>query len=451
MCVVVVDSGVKTIHNVFLSFSSSISPKSARVCVCVVVVDSEWCVQTTHKSSSFLYTNYEMVHQTGVFRFLSLTKKIFSLSQKELEEEMSYGGKGIPLHSISTSSAGNRSGSSSSSTEYDSSESSDDDLVGAPPPMLPRRGKTYAKLVADNSDLIKKKPPMPRRGNTYASLVGRKNDLLKGGRVRSAVVKSPRTNTRPGHQRKSTGSILTDDTMKPPPLPPRKSSRNDTPIKASKKNTLSRTSTPPLKSEPIDELPIVYVANCFEFVYFQHTHTQQLYKYNRWVNLNPSPGLKVKFPTGKWKVRVPKGRTGGQRLRITLSEDTDVRVLIPEGLKPGDKFLVRHNSVAQFDTFASSQSGNSSFSSVSSNSSKKRSIAPLELTSSKSFEEKMKQRFDRLRGLHVSVTTWNVENTSPSQNAISAVCSSITSNTSNGTSVTKCTRTYQLTRITLLW
>ena len=33
----------------------------------------------------------------------------------------------------------------------------------------------------------------------------------------------------------------------------------------------------------------------------------------------------------------------------------------------------------------------------------------------------MKQRFDRLRGLHVSVTTWNVENTSPSENAISAV------------------------------
>ena len=71
VCVVVVDSGVKTIHNVFLSFSSSISPKSARVCVCVVVVDSEWCVQTTHKSSSFLYTIYEMVHQTGVSSFLS--------------------------------------------------------------------------------------------------------------------------------------------------------------------------------------------------------------------------------------------------------------------------------------------------------------------------------------------------------------------------------------------
>ena len=97
-------------------------------------------------------------------------------------------------------------------------------------------------------------------------------------------------------------------------------------------------------------------------------------------------------------------------------------MLIPEGLKTGDKFLVRHNSVAQFDTFASSKSGNSSFSSVSSNSStKKRSIAPLRLKSSESFEEKMKQRFDRLRGLHVSVTTWNVENTSPSENAISAV------------------------------
>ena len=78
--------------------------------------------------------------------------------------------------------------------------------------------------------------------------------------------------------------------------------------------------------------------------------------------MGQSESLKVKFPTGKWKVSVPPGRTGGQRLRITLSEDTDVRVLIPEGLKTGDKFLVRHNSVAQFDTFASSKSGNSSIS-----------------------------------------------------------------------------------------
>ena len=173
---------------------------------------------------------------------------------------MSYGGKGIPLHSISTSP---KSGDGSS-TEYDSSESSEDD-VGGPPPMLPRRGKTYAKLVADNSDLIKKKPPMPRRGNTYASLVGRKNDLLKGGRVRSAVVKSPRTNTRPGHQRKSTGSMLTEDTMKPPPIPPRKSSRGDTPT--SKKKILPRAKTPP--SAPMDELPVVYVASVSSS-YFTH-------------------------------------------------------------------------------------------------------------------------------------------------------------------------------------
>ena len=182
---------------------------------------------------------------------------------------MSYGGKGIPLHSISTSpKSGNR--SDGSSTEYDSSESSEDD-VGGPPPMLPRRGKTYAKLVTDNSDLIKKKPPMPRRGNTYASLVGRKKDLLMGGRVRSAVVKSPRTrDTRPSHQRKSTGSMLTEDTMKPPPLPPRKSSRNDTPIKTSRKKILPRAKTPPLKSEPMDELPVVYVASVSSS-YFTHT------------------------------------------------------------------------------------------------------------------------------------------------------------------------------------
>ena len=174
---------------------------------------------------------------------------------------MSYGGKGIPLHSISTSP---KSGDGSS-TEYDSSESSEDD-VGGPPPMLPRRGKTYAKLVADNSDLIKKKPPMPRRGNTYASLVGRKNDLLMGGRVRSAVVKSPRTrDTRPSHQRKSTGSMLTEDTMKPPPLPPRKSSRGDTPT--SKKKILPRAKTPP--SAPMDELPVVYVASVSSS-YFTH-------------------------------------------------------------------------------------------------------------------------------------------------------------------------------------
>ena len=139
--------------------------------------------------------------------------------------------------------------------------------------MLPRRGKTYAKLVADNSDLIKKKPPMPRRGNTYASLVGRKNDLLMGGRVRSAVVKSPRTrDTRPSHQRKSTGSMLTEDTMKPPPLPPRKSSRGDTPT--SRKKILPRSKTPPLKkSEPMDELPVVYVVSSS---YFTHTFTTTL-------------------------------------------------------------------------------------------------------------------------------------------------------------------------------
>ena len=309
------------------------------------------------------------------------SRNLFCLGVSE-RVKMSYHRKGIPLHSISP---GN------SSTEYDTSESSDDD-VGGPPPMLPRRGKTYSKLVSDNSDLIKKKkkkPPMPRRGNTYANLVGRKGSLLKSGRVRSAVIQSPRRRDdsipKPTHQRKSTGSMVSDNMLKPPPLPPRQSSRDS-----------------PLKREQTDDLPIV------------------------WVNLNPSPGLKVEFPTGKWKVTVPPGRTGGQRLRITLSEDTDVRVLIPQGLKTGDRFLVRHNSVAQFDTFASSQLGSfntadssRSFSSTSSD--KNRSIAPLKLTSSNSFEDKLKQRFDRIRGLHISVTTWNVENTSPSMNAISAV------------------------------
>lgn len=124
-----------------------------------------------------------------------------------------------------------------------------------------------------------------------------------------------------------------------------------------------------------------------------------------WVNLNRSPDLKIAFPTGKWKVTVPSGRKGGQRLRITLSDDTDVRVLIPEGLKTGDKFLVRHNSVAHLETFNSSESQHFRYPSLSSSSSLK--APPLKISSS--FEEKLKQRFDRLRGLHVSVVTWNVE------------------------------------------
>ena len=307
--------------------------------------------------------------------------------------------KSIPLHSISTSPSSQR--RASSSTEYESSESSDED-VGGPPPLLPRRGKTYAKLVSDNRDLPRKRPPMPRRGNTYAKLIDRKKSLLKNkARPLSTVVTSPRVrnNSAPTHKRKSTGSIVSEMTSKPPPLPPRKSSRS---IKRPQRQMPVTPPTSPAKSEVDSDLPVV------------------------WVNVNPSPGLKIEFPSGKWKVTVPKGRVGGQRLRITLSEDTDVRVLIPEGLKTGDKFLVRHNSVAQFDTFSSAQSSSSgtlSFldSGKFSSGSYKRGPAPLKLEASQSFEDKLKQRFDRLRGLHISVTTWNVESTSPSSSAISAV------------------------------
>lgn len=269
-----------------------------------------------------------------------------------------------------------RSSLSESETDSEGEDSNEDDARSPPP--LPRRGKTYAQLLSEKS-----------LGGDVRSNAARRFQSSDAGRVfstpsptssrrdASGTLRPFKTDPIRRHKRSSTGSMVPPDLRRkmsePPPLPPRTSSHGS--IASGRSRRVEK-----------EKIPTVY------------------------VNMNSSPATKASVPTGKWKVTVPDGSRGGQKLRVGLSNDLDVRVRIPAGLQSGDTFMIRHSSLHGIDARIKRPSSMELL----------RSIKTMNISSS-DLTLNAKRRFDALRGLNIAIVTWNLEGHVPSSTGMEKI------------------------------